>query len=159
MRRALCFAAPVLGLLVLAATPAAAVVGYFREPAVGSDTLVFAAEGDLWRAPLAGGLATRLTSHLAEERRPAISPDGTQLAFSASYEGPTEVYVMPLAGGLPRRSTWHGEDALVAGWTPDRKILFSSPHRSTLPNRQLFRLDPATPPRAPGARPHAGEAG
>ena len=49
-----------------------------------------------------GGVASRLTSHPADESYPAISPDGTTLAFSAAYEGPTEVYTMPLAGGSPR---------------------------------------------------------
>jgi tricorn protease len=32
-----------------------------------------------------------LTTHPAEESRPSFSPDGRILAYSASYEGPTEV--------------------------------------------------------------------
>ena len=39
----------------------------------------------------------------------AISPDGRTIAFSASYEGPTEVYTMPIDGGLPVRRTFEGE--------------------------------------------------
>ena len=31
--------------------------GYFRDPALCNDTLVFTAEGDLWRVPIAGGVA------------------------------------------------------------------------------------------------------
>jgi len=45
------------------------------------------------------------------------------VAFSASYEGPTEVYTMPASGGLPTRRTFEG-GALVAGWTPDGKVLY-----------------------------------
>ena len=80
--------------------------GYYRMPAIHGDTLVFVSEGDLWRVNINGGDATRLTSHAGEERDPSISPDGTTLAFTATYEGPREVYTMPLVGGLPMRRTW-----------------------------------------------------
>ena len=65
--------------------------GYYRYPVVHADTLVFAAEGDLWSVPLSGGIAHRLTTHPAEETHPIISPDGQTLAFTARYEGPNEV--------------------------------------------------------------------
>jgi len=53
------------------------------------------------------GLAARLTTHPAEESHPAISPDGATLAFSAAYEGPVEVYTMPVAGGAPTARSGH----------------------------------------------------
>lgn len=77
--------------------------GYYRFPAVSGESVVFTAEGDLWVVPIQGGVAQRLTSHAAEETNAAISPDGRTVAFSASYEGPTDVYTMPLAGGRIRR--------------------------------------------------------
>src|SRR5262245_58375187 len=87
----------VLALLAAAsAAPAAGVVGYYRQPALHKDTLVFVSEGDLWKVSTKGGVATRLTSHAGEEGRPALSPDGKTVAFTAQYEGPTEVYTMPL---------------------------------------------------------------
>ena len=84
-------------------------IGYYRFPAIHGDTIVFGAEGDLWQVARSGGVASRLTSHPADESYPAISPDGTTLAFSAANEGPTEVYTMPLAGGSPLRRTFDGE--------------------------------------------------
>src|SRR5439155_11865368 len=93
--------------------------GYYRFPAIHRDTIVFTAEGDLWRVGVKGGVAQRLTSHPGEESRAAFSPDGKTLAFSAQYEGPLEVYTMPAEGGLPGRRTFEGGAALVAGWTPD----------------------------------------
>jgi tricorn protease len=53
---------------------------------------------------------------------------------------------MPLAGGPPTRLTYEGEatGALVRGWTPDGRILYSTPHYTTLPGRQLVVLDPRT---------------
>src|SRR3954453_17997422 len=83
-------------LLLPGALRAEETLGYYRFPAIHGDTIVFAAEGDLWRVDRRGGVATRLTTHPAEESRPAISPDGKTLAFSAAYEGPTEVYTMPI---------------------------------------------------------------
>ena len=82
--------------------------GYYRFPAIHGDLVVFVSEGDLWSVSIKGGLARRLTTHQGEESHPAISPDGKTLAFSAQYEGPTEVYTMPLEGGLPKRRTFTG---------------------------------------------------
>jgi len=123
-------------------------LGYYRFPALWGDTIVFAAEGDLWRVGASGGVAERLTTHPAEESRPAISPDGKLLAFSASYEGPVEVYTLPLEGGLPARQTHDASRASVVGWTPDGEILYATERYSTLPNTQLVRLNPRTGARA-----------
>lgn len=117
-------------------------LGYYRFPALHNDTLVFTAEGDLWQVGISGGTAQRLTTHPAEESRPAISPDGKTLAFSAAYEGPTEVYTLPLDGGLPVRQTFDGAVAQVVGWTPRGEVLYTTRRYSTLPNTQLVRVDP-----------------
>ena len=100
--------------------------GYYRFPAIHGDTIVFAAEGDLWKVAASGGVAVRLTSHPGEESSPALSPDGKALAFSAQYEGPTEIYTMPVDGGLPTRRTFEGGQADVDGWLPDGRILYST---------------------------------
>jgi tricorn protease len=128
---------------------AQAPLGYYRFPALYADTLVFAAEGDLWCVGVEGGVATRLTSHPGEKSHVAIAPDGTTLAFSASYEGPTEVYTMPLQGGLPTRHTWEGVRSVVGGWTPHGQILYATHVYSTLPALQLLTLDPATNQKTP----------
>ena len=57
--------------------------GYYRFPAIHSDTIVFTAEGDLWKVGIQGGVARRLTTHPGEESHATISPDGQTLAFSA----------------------------------------------------------------------------
>lgn len=139
MKRSICAVVLLLPCALLAQES----LGYYRFPAIHGDTVVFAAEGDLWRVGRQGGVATRLTTHPGEESRPAISPDGRTLAFSATYEGPTEVYTMPVEGGLPIRLTF-GESADVVGWTPAGEILYATEHHAGLPNEQLVRLDPAT---------------
>jgi len=113
-------------LLALAAPAARAEPGYFRSPSLRGETVVFVAEGDLWSAPAAGGRAARLTTHLAAESNPAISPDGSLVAFRAAYEGPEDVYAMPIAGGPPRRLTFGAERVAVVGWTAAGEILYSS---------------------------------
>ena len=115
--------------------------GYYRFPAIHGNTIVFTSEGDLWEVGTEGGVARRLTTHPSEETRPAFSPDGKTIAFSASYEGPTEVYTMNAEGGLPMRRTFDGGGASVVGWTPDGKILYATNRYSTLPDTQLATID------------------
>jgi len=97
---------------------AASAKGYYRFPALFDNTIVFSAEGDLWTVSAAGGTARRLTTHAGEETHPALSPDGKTLAFSATYEGPTEVYTIPLAGGQPLRWTYEADSSVGVGFTP-----------------------------------------
>ena len=141
----------ILGALALAHPRAAAdatALGYYRFPAIHADTIVFTAEGDLWRVSINGGVAQRLTTHPAEESRAAISPDGKTIAFSAAYEGPTEVYTVAIDGGVPVRQTFEGGNALVVGWTPGGDVLYTTRRFSTLPNTQLARVSPTTGARA-----------
>lgn len=115
-------------LLLSLALPASASPGYFRDPAIHGDTVVFVSEGDLWSVAVGGGAARRLTTHAAEERHPALSPDGRRLAFSAAYEGSQEAYVMPLGGGQPKRISFENSIARVLGWTPQGEVLYTTLH-------------------------------
>ena len=114
--------------------------GYYRDPAIHGETIIFTAEGDLWTVSVKGGAARRLTSNPGRESGASISPDGRTVAFRAEYEGPAEVYTMPVEGGLPHRLTWDG-DAAVAGWTPDGRVLVRTGRYSTLPDPQLVAVD------------------
>ncbi|HET6327665.1 MAG TPA: S41 family peptidase [Planctomycetaceae bacterium] len=118
--------------------------GYYRYPAIHGDTIAFVAEGDVWTVGINGGVARRLTSHPGEETHPRISPDGRLIAFAASYEGPTEVYTMPLEGGAPTRRTFAAEPSIPVSWTPGGRLLYTTTHYSTLPESQLVELDLAS---------------
>jgi tricorn protease len=143
--------AAILASLSLAAVPifAAAPVtsgaetthrGYYRNPAVYGQTIVFTSEGDLWTVSLAGGAAQRLTTAPGTETMATISPDGKTIAFLADYEGPSEVYTMPITGGLPERRTWEG-DAQPAGWASDGRLMIATSRYSTLPGDRLVLVD------------------
>jgi tricorn protease len=114
--------------------------GYYRFPALRGDTIIFTSEGDLWSVSANGGSARRITSNTGTEAMATISPDGETVAFLAEYEGPTEVYTMPVSGGLPQRRTWDG-DTVPEGWTPDGRLMVSAKRYSTLPDPKLVLLD------------------
>jgi tricorn protease len=115
--------------------------GYYQHPDIHKNTIVFVAEGDIWKVSINGGLAQRLTTHVEEERHPSISPDGKSIVFSASYEGPTEVYSIPTDGGFTKRWTFGSDPSTAVGWTPDGKIIYTTSAHSKLHNQQLFTLD------------------
>ncbi|UCD73981.1 MAG: PD40 domain-containing protein [Phycisphaerales bacterium] len=118
--------------------------GYYRQPALRGDTIVFTAEGDLWTVGIEGGTARRLTTHHGEETHPAISPDGKTVAYCAQYDGPTEVYALPLAGGVPRRMTYGCRRPVVASFAPDGRIMYATERFATLPDVQIVLLDVKT---------------
>lgn len=98
-----------------------------RQPTISSKSIVFVYADDLWSVDRDGGDAKRLTSHEGTESFPHFSPDGTKIAFSAQYDGNTDVYVVNADGGEPKRLTFHPSEDIVQGWTPDGKqILFRS---------------------------------
>jgi tricorn protease len=109
-----------------------------RFPTLHGDSVVFEAHGNLWRVSRAGGLAGRLTAEPGYDLMPRFSPDGSRIAFTASYQGNQDVYVIPASGGTAQRLTFHsdavekaptrwGPDNMVVTWTPDAKsIVFLS---------------------------------
>ena len=118
--------------------------GYYQFPDVHEDQIVFCAEGDLWTVSLAGGLAQRLTTHPEEERYPSISPDGKTVLFSASYEGPTEVYTIPIEGGLTSRWTYESEGSIAEGWTSSGELFYSTWAYNKKPDSRMVRINPTT---------------
>jgi tricorn protease len=110
-----------------------------RFPAIHNDTIVFCYAGDLYTVSAKGGVARRLTSHDGFEMFPRFSPDGKHVAFTGQYDGNTEIYVIPSAGGVPKRLTYTatlgrddvsdrmGPNNICMGWTPDgKRIIFRS---------------------------------
>src|SRR5512136_1454603 len=83
------------------------------QPAISQDHIAFIYANDLWAARLDGSDVRRLTADEGIESNPAFSPDGRLIAFSAQYEGNTDVYVVPVEGGVPKRLTWHPGSDIV----------------------------------------------
>ena len=109
-----------------------------RFPAMHGDQVVFSYAGDLYTVSLTGGVARKLTNHDGYEMFARFSPNGRQIAFTAQYDGNTEVYLMPATGGVPVRLTYTatlgrddlsdrmGPNNIVMGWKDDEHIIFRS---------------------------------
>jgi tricorn protease len=138
----LCFLAfPLLPMcLTISATVTAPETRLLRHPTVSRDSVAFAYAGDLWIVARSGGQARRLTATPGVETEPHFSPDGSQLAFTATVAGNTDVYLVPTTGGDPKRLTYHPGADRVRGWTPDgRRVVFASA-RTSAPQQAYFRL-------------------
>ncbi|MFG3285096.1 S41 family peptidase [Streptomyces sp. NPDC048111] len=107
---------------------------YLRFPHLHADLLCFAAEDDLWVAPLvpAGhspSRAWRVTVDRTKIGHPRFSPDGSTIAYTTWRSLDPEIHLAPVTGGPARRLTyWGSSDARVCGWTPDGHILAVSSH-------------------------------
>ena len=112
------------------------------DPALSADRIAFVYGNDIWTCRLDGSGVSRVTSGPGVKTRPAFSPDGSLLAFSAELDGNLDVFVVPAMGGVPKRLTWHPGRDVVQGFTPDgRSVLFTSP-RAAFNNRhtQLYTV-------------------
>jgi tricorn protease len=112
------------------------------QPAISAKNIAFIYAEDLWIANSDGSQPRRLTVDEGIESNPFFSPDGKLIAFSAQYDGNTDVFVIPAEGGVPVRLTWHPGYDVVKGFTPDGgNVLFTS-QRYAFTNRysQLFTV-------------------
>ena len=112
-----------------------------RYADASKDHVVFTYEGDLWLASIDGGMAHRITRSDGSEVFAKFSLDGSRLAFTANYDGGSDVYVMDVEGSTPQRLTYHPAQDLVLDWFPDgNSILFRS--RREYPSRadMLYKI-------------------
>jgi tricorn protease len=125
-----------------------------RFPAIHHDQVVFTYAGDLYTTSAKGGMARRLTSHPGYEMFARFSPDGKTIAFTGQYDGNTEVFTVPAAGGIPKRITHTatlsrddvgdrmGPNNIVMGWSPDGQYIIYRSRKQSFNDfkGQLFRV-------------------
>lgn len=104
---------------------------FLYQPSLSPDgqTVVFCFEGDIWKADIKSGQATRLTAMQGNETSPRISPDGKWLAFSGRQFNNPDIFVMPLNGGEIKQLTFHSSTDEVTGWSWDSKSLYFHSNR------------------------------
>ena len=74
---------------------------------------------NLWVVPLNGDAPTQLTAGNAHDDCPAISPDGTRIAFTRKAGEESNLFVSPVAGGAARQLTFGTSRQWGAAWSPD----------------------------------------
>jgi Tol biopolymer transport system component len=124
--------------------------GAVRQPSLrAGGALLYVAEGGTGQATVrqldaGGGPATDLFAG----RDPAWSPDGSRLAFAASQEGLSQVFVA-VEGGAPEPVTAEEVYAGQPAWSPDGAYLAYVAERDGNADIWLVALDatPAGPPR------------
>ncbi|RYD42086.1 MAG: hypothetical protein EOP83_33135, partial [Verrucomicrobiaceae bacterium] len=82
-------------------------------------TIAFEWRDDLWSAPVAGGMAERLTAHPARDSFPVYAPDGKTIYFCSTRAGFLQLFSMPAGGGPATQHTFHSEGASLEDITPD----------------------------------------
>ncbi|MDR0926525.1 MAG: PDZ domain-containing protein [Ignavibacteria bacterium] len=103
-----------------------------RFPNSSKTQITFNYGGNIYVAPIAGGLATKLTSFAGIEQMGRFSPDGKTIAFVAQYDGNPEIYTISATGGSPKRVTYamdqskdvadrQGPNNIIMQWTGDGK--------------------------------------
>src|SRR5580698_8578477 len=103
--------AAVCSLFVLAlfarSTASAQAPHLLRAPSLSEKQIAFRYADDVWLVSREGGLARRLTSTSNLTDGPYFSPDGNTIAYSAHVNGNTDIYTIPVSGGVPKRITYH----------------------------------------------------
>lgn len=89
----------------------------------------FSFESDIWKVPVAGGEAVRVTALEGNEINPRVSPDGKWLAFSSNQYGDYDVFVMPVDGGDIRQLTYHEAGDKVENWSWDSRTIYFTSNR------------------------------
>ena len=130
--------------------------------------ILFELAGDLYRVPMGGGAATRITDGLPYDAQPRVSPDGTRLAFISDRNGSDNLWIAKIDGTEPRKLSNETQQAVISpAWTPDSQYVIASVRATGGTQLRMFHVDggsgitlgaPAAPAVGGGA-PAAGAAG
>lgn len=121
---------------------AAAETKLLLSPTISKNHIAFVYAGDIYRTNKKGGDVVRLTSHAADENTPHLSPNGKWVAYTGSYDGNSDVFIISINGGQPKRLTFHSSRDTVIGWTDDNKYVLFTSYRETQNGRtgQLYKV-------------------
>ncbi|MBW8839071.1 MAG: serine/threonine-protein kinase, partial [Gemmatimonadetes bacterium] len=73
----------------------------------------------IYRVPVGGGEAVRLTRDPLDEFRGVLSPNGRELLYHSFQTGARQMFLLPLAGGPAQQITRAPGEYSMANWSPD----------------------------------------
>ena len=109
-------------------------------------TIVFELLGDLYKIPIEGGSAARLSRGKAFHSQPRYSHDGSKILFVSDSSGSDQVWVMDTNGQNPRQVSSMTADLMISPeWSLDDRSVFVTVINGAF-NRSaaLFQLDVTT---------------
>ena len=128
--------------------------------------LIFELLGDLYRVPIAGGDATRITDGTPYDAQPRVSPDGKWIAFISDRNGSDNLWIAKIDGTEPRKLSSESQDAVISpAWTPDSQYVIASMRgdrrhaAAHVPHQRRQRHRRSRVLRRPAARGGAGTGG
>jgi len=83
-------------------------------------TIIFELLGDLYSLPITGGEAKPVTTGMAFDSQPSVSPDGKRIAFVSDRDGSENLWICNLDGSDPKQLSKDPQgDFESPSWTPD----------------------------------------
>jgi hypothetical protein len=105
-------------------------VGAMSAPASGSNIYTFNLDGTGWK---------NVTNNAAENKAPAFSPDGKQIAFESTRDGRKQIYIVNTDGTGSRRVSQSTVPDFSPTWSPDGNWLGFASTRNNSTN--IFMMD------------------
>jgi len=122
--------------------------GTWLSPDLSPDgtTIFFELLGDLYSLDAGGGEARQLTSGMAFDSQPVVSPNGQQIAFLSDRSGAENIWIAQLDGTNPRQISLRDDNAVFASpaWSADGNNIFVSRYRAEYGGFELWRFDVAS---------------
>ena len=78
---------------------------------------------EIFRLPLAGGSAERLTTDPSDDFAPDLSPDEREVAYHSWRSGSRDIFISPIAGGPAQQITATAAQESYPRWSPDGRAL------------------------------------
>jgi Tol biopolymer transport system component/imidazolonepropionase-like amidohydrolase len=83
--------------------------------------------GDIYVVDIEGGQATPLTQNFSWDIQPAVSPDGTKIAFISDRDGMSNVWIMNIDGTNPKQISRERQNIMHSPkWSPDGEYIVAN---------------------------------
>ena len=125
--------------------------------------------GDIYKVPIGGGDATRVTDGTPYDAQPKVSPDGKWIAFISDRNGSDNLWIAKADGKEPKKLSNESQDAVISPtWTPDSQYVIATVRATGGAQLRMFHINGGSgitlgsaPPAgaAPGPPPGGGGGG